>query len=105
MIVAHLLFTYLVALQVYYLYRFIYSIPLQYKIKEPENEYRDVKQKLRGSNASSASTSSRFSKCPSSHEMHKQIRRLRLPLEQTRNDNNTALIYTPVTTPDVVGQF
>jgi hypothetical protein len=44
------LFTSLVTAQVYYMYKFIYSIPLEYEIPETENDYVEVGTLLRGLN-------------------------------------------------------
>lgn len=86
------IFTSLVTVQVYYLYKFIYSIPLRYTIPESENDYVEIGTLLRGLNYTS-------------HGTHKR-KHLRQPhQEQTRNDNNTALTYIPSTSPGVVGRF
>ena len=86
------LFTSLVTVQVYYMYKFIYSIPIKYEIPETENDYVKIGTLLRGLN-------------DSYHGMHKQKHQQRQHLEQTRSDNNTALTYIPVTTLDAVGRF
>ena len=86
------LFTSLVTAQVYYMYKFIYSIPLKYEIPETENDYVEVGTLLRGLNGNS-------------HGTHRRRHLHRPHLEQTKNDNNTASTYMSVTTPDVVGRF
>ena len=92
---SHFLFTTLVTAQVYYMYKFIYSIPLKYEIPETENDYVEIGTLLRGMREIN----------DSSHGMHKRKHQQRQHLEQTRNDNNTALTYMHVTTLDVVGRF
>lgn len=90
---SHIIFTSLVTVQIYYLYKFIYSIPLRYEMPETENEYVYIGQLLRGRVNGSY------------HGMHKRKHQHRPHLEQTRSDNNTALTYTPVTTLDAVDRF
>ena len=90
--IAHMLLVFSATIQVYYLYRFIYSIPLRYSIPESEVEYFNITQLIRDIN-------------DSFHGTHKQ-KHLRQPHpKQTKSDNNTALTYTRVTTPDVVDRF
>ena len=78
---SHVIFTSLVMAQVYYLYKFINSIPLKYKMGS-----------LRGFN-------------DNFHEMHTQTHLPPLHLDQTKSDNNTALTYMHVTTLDAVDRF
>ena len=85
------LFTTLATIQVYYMYKFIYSIPLKYEIPETENDV-DIRGLLRGINGTS-------------HETRTQKHQLLQHLEQTKSDNNTASIYTLLTNLDVVDQF
>jgi len=86
-----LLFTSLVTVQVYYLYKFIYSIPLRYEIPETENEYVEIKTLLRGF-------------INNFHGKHTQKHQQRQHLKHRRNGNNTALTYIPSTNLDAVDQ-
>ena len=110
MIVLRLIFTTLVTVQVYYMYKFIYSIPLRYAIPESENEYLDIGTFLRGINPDKGLISNKNERILSkinytSHETHTQIHLPQLHQEQTISDNNTALTYMPVTILDAVGRF
>ena len=87
-----ILLAFSVTIQVYYLYKFIYSIPLRYEISESENGYFDVITFLRGANYIS-------------RETHTQTHLLPPHPEQTKSDNNTALTYTYEPTLDVVDRF
>ena len=89
------LFTSLVMVQVYYIYKFIYSIPIQYEIPESDNDYVEISTLLRGMRGINDSF----------REMHKQKHLHQKHLEQMKNDNNTASTYMSVTTPDVVDRF
>ncbi len=86
-----ILFTTLVTIQVYYMYKFIYSIPFRYKIRET-NEYMDVDNFLRGVK-------------DIYHGMHRRIRQPLPHLEQMKNGNNTASFYILLTNLDVVDRF
>jgi len=86
------IFTALATIQVYYMYKFIYSIPMKYETPETENEYVDLLGLLRGINGTS-------------RETHMQIRPPLPHLEQMKNDNNTASIYTLLTNLDAVDRF
>ena len=89
--VSQFILTSLVTVQVYYIYKFIYSIPLRYEIPETETDikYMDIKRMLNYT----------------FHGTHKQ-KHLRQPhQEQTKSDNNTASTYTPVTSLDVADRF
>ena len=88
----HLLFTTLVTAQVYYMYKFIYSIPLKYEIPETENEYLNVGEFLRGINGSY-------------HGTHTRKHQQQPHLEQMKSDNNTASIYRFLTNLDAVDRF
>ena len=112
MIVLRLIFTTLVTVQVYYMYKFIYSIPLRYHhaIPESENEYLDIGTFLRGISADKGIISNENERILSkinytSHGTRTQIHLPQLHQEQTRGDNNTALTYMPVTILDAVGRF
>ena len=93
--ISQILFTSLVTVQVYYMYRFIYSIPIRYEIPETENDYVEIGTLLRGMREINGS----------SRGMHTQIHQQQQHLEQTKNDNNTASTYMYITTPDAVGRF
>lgn len=111
------LFTSLVTVQVYYMYKFIYSIPLKYEIPETENEYLDIGTFLRGIRSDrilskSAKKSSVFQKVTHNphinhtyHETHTQKHLRRPHQEQTISDNSTALTYIPSTSLDVADRF
>ena len=86
------LFATLMTAQVYYMYKFIYSIPLKYEIPETENEYLNVSEFLRGIN-------------DNSHGKHTRKHQQRPHLEQMKSDNNTASIYMFLTNLDVVDRF
>lgn len=95
---SHFIFTSLMTIQVYYLYKFIYSIPLRYEIPETETDINYTDLTLYSSFV-------RRRVNDSFHGTHKQ-KHLRQPhQEQTRSDNNTASTYMSVTTLDVVGRF
>ena len=87
-----IVFTTLVGVQIYLMYKFIYSIPMKYEIPETENDYVEVGFLLRGFN-------------DTSHETHTQTHQLLPHLEQMKSDNNTALIYRFLTNLDVVHRF
>lgn len=122
MVLLRLIFTTLVTVQVYYMYKFIYSIPLRYAIPESENEYLDIGTFLRGIKPDKVIISNENERILSkvirevtqipnpkinytSHETHTQIHLPQLHQEQTRSDNSTALTYMPVTILDAVGRF
>ena len=86
-------FATLLTAQVYYLYKFIYSIPIRYEIPETENEYAEIESLLRGR------INGTF------HGTHKRKHQRRPHLEQMKSDNNTALTYTPSTSLDAVDRF
>jgi len=95
----HILFTTLVTAQVYYMYKFIYSIPLKYEIPETENEYVDIGIFLRGNKSESNLTNGSYR---GTHTRKHQP----LPhLEQMKSDNNTASIYMFLTNLDAVDRF
>ena len=96
--IVQFLFVSLFTIQVYYLYRFIYSIPLRYT--EPVNiEKTDIDMVTLSRGVGNSQFIGNF------RGMHKQTRQPLLRLEQTKSDNNTALIYTPLTNSDVVVRF
>ena len=96
------LFATLVTAQVYYMYKFIYSIPLKYEIPEMENDYVDIGTFLRGLTKNKSKPNAING---SSHGMHKRKHQQRPHLEQMKSDNNTASIYRFLTNLDVVDQF
>lgn len=98
----HFLFTTLVTAQIYYTYKFIYSIPLKYEISEIENDYVDIGTFLRGLTMNKSKSNAING---SSHEMHKRKHQQRPHLEQMKSDNNTASIYRFLTNLDVVDRF
>ena len=79
-----------IIIQVYYLYEFIYSIPMKTDGKP---------QRLRGKQWDNPELNDNFL------EKHKQIPLPQLPLKQTTRDNNTALIYRFAASLGVVSPF
>lgn len=89
---SQVIFTSLVTVQIYYLYKFIYSIPLKYEMPETENEYVYTGTLLRGS-------------IDNYREMHRRKHQPRQHPRHRKSGNNTALSYIPSTIPDVVDRF
>lgn len=98
----HFLFTTLVTVQVYYMYKFIYSIPLKYEIPETENEYVNIGIFLRGLTKNKSESNAING---SSRGMHKRKHQHQPHLEQMKSDNNTASIYMFLTNLDAVDLF
>ena len=96
------IFATLVTAQVYYMYKFIYSIPLKYEIPEMENDYVDIGTFLRGLTMNKLKSNVING---SSHGMHMRKHQQRPHLEQMKSDNNTASIYRFLTNLDVVDRF
>ena len=89
---AHIILASLATVQIYYLYKFIYSIPLKYEIPETENEYVDIGTLLRGS-IDNYREMRRRKHQPQPHPTHR------------KSGNNTASSYIPSTNLDVVDRF
>lgn len=97
-----LLFATLATVQIYYMYKFIYSIPLKYEIPETENDYVDIGTFLRGLTKNKSKPNAING---SSHGMHKRKHQQRPHLEQMKSGNNTASIYRFLTNLDAVDRF
>ena len=86
-----------VVVQVYYLYEFIYSIPMKKEILKIKNDNAITNMLLRGFTSEKSNSFMKINN-GSFHETHKQTH-LPLPLpKQKMHDNNTALIYKFATT-------